>query len=338
MSSLATPARLAAALACSAALAAHAARPLYHVEAYDPQVTNDSLTAISANGIAAGQATFPTTKPGESDAVTFANGRYRLVDPNPGDYEGASVFGVNSAGTTVGWAWPDPDGEAVTWDAAGRMTHLPGGATDVQGINDAGQVIGTTQNQQATIWDADGTPTLLAPLGSPTTKGYAVNASGWATGAIWVASDTSHPFLYKDGRLTDLGTLGLHGMGYAINDLGEVAGVAYFGPTWASAHPVWWDGTNWHDLVGLGGKGASAQGINHQGTIVGWSKLKNKPRSAAFVYTGGKMYQLDKCLDAATAPGWRLSSANAINDAGVIVGVGYFDGAQHGFVATPVAE
>ncbi len=99
-----------------------------------------------------------------------------------------------------------------------------------------------------------------------------------------------------------------------------------------------------------------AAGINNSGSVVGFSSnqppdftlqlagLFYPPGSNyhAFLYTGGKMYDLSKQL--VNGAGWQLSFATAINNAGQIVGTGLFEGAggagsgtvQRAFLLTPV--
>jgi uncharacterized protein (TIGR03437 family) len=96
-----------------------------------------------------------------------------------------------------------------------------------------------------------------------------------------------------------------------------------------------------------------ATGINNSGSVVGFSNtqppnftlhlaaLFSPPASNyhAFLYTGGKLYDLSKQL--INGAGWQLSFATAINNAGQIVGSGLFQGSdgttvQRAFLLTPV--
>ncbi len=58
-------------------------------------------------------------------------------------------------------------------------------------------------------------------------------------------------------------------------------------------------------------------------------------RGAAFVYQNGQMIDLNTWLPANS--GWHLDEAWSINDAGVIVGVGSYNGLEEGFMLTPDA-
>jgi uncharacterized protein (TIGR03437 family) len=94
--------------------------------------------------------------------------------------------------------------------------------------------------------------------------------------------------------------------------------------------------------------------INNSGSVVGFSNSKppdftlhlaaffDPPASNyhAFIYTGGKMYDLTKQL--VNGAGWKLSFATQINNAGQIVGTGLYEGSdgatvQRAFLLTPLA-
>ena len=55
-----------------------------------------------------------------------------------------------------------------------------------------------------------------------------------------------------------------------------------------------------------------------------------------FLHSGGTMLDLNDLIDPAS--GWLLSSASDINEAGWIVGTGYIDGEEHGFLLIPIPE
>lgn len=79
---------------------------------------------------------------------------------------------------------------------------------------------------------------------------------------------------------------------------------------------------------------AVAFDINGSGQIVGTSQFQNLPVVYhAFIYENGEMKDLDKLIGCNT--GWRLDEANAINDSGVIVGKGIFNGEIRSFMLTP---
>jgi probable HAF family extracellular repeat protein len=72
-------------------------------------------------------------------------------------------------------------------------------------------------------------------------------------------------------------------------------------------------------------------GINDSGVVVGQSTFGNTYH--AFVYTGGKMKDLNKLITAGS--GWTLIEADSINASGQIVGMGMHNGQEHGYLLTP---
>jgi probable HAF family extracellular repeat protein len=86
------------------------------------------------------------------------------------------------------------------------------------------------------------------------------------------------------------------------------------------------------DLPGTinGSPSSVANGINNNGKVVGTSNNR------AFLWTKDLRIQDLNSLTDQTGSGWTLYSANAINDAGQIVGYGDHNGASHAFLLTPV--
>lgn len=327
--------RLAAtALACLAVLSAHAAKPPhYHLAPVSSSQGESDWSAINASGLTAGWSIFA----GDQRAAVLKDGVATPLDTTA-DVD-SEATALNGAGDIVGFTISsDPyTWTPVKWGADGSVTKLAGGFAQVAaatGINDAGQI---TINDSGTAWLwHDGKLKQLPTLGGSLTDANAINAKGWITGRSTTAEGVGHAFVYKNGTMTDIGTLGLNAEGRAINAAGHVAGISYFGATIASQHPFWWDGSALHDLGSLGGKGALALGINAHDVIVGNSARKGSTVRHAFVYTGGRMYDLNTLLDESGA-GWELVVAEGVNDAGQIVGRGQFSGAMQGFVLTPVA-
>jgi probable HAF family extracellular repeat protein len=71
---------------------------------------------------------------------------------------------------------------------------------------------------------------------------------------------------------------------------------------------------------------SAAYGVNRFGQVVGWAQ-NNSGASRAFLYIpggGGTMIDLNTLLPSGS--GWVLIGARSINDAGVIVGTGTYNG------------
>jgi probable HAF family extracellular repeat protein len=129
------------------------------------------------------------------------------------------------------------------------------------------------------------------------------------------------------------------GRAAAINDSGLVVGTMGEDPsTQTFAHAFLYDGTSVQDLGTLGGGlRSSASDINGSGQVVGSSWLSTVETSLyrpelyhAFLWEDGPgMRDLNALV---AAPGWVLTSATAINDAGDIVGSAIFEGQVHGYL------
>ena len=124
----------------------------------------------------------------------------------------------------------------VIWKE-GRIEELPtlSGDTTGQGfgINDRGQVVGSTGNClngiHAVLWQ-NGTVIDLGNLGGTNPGldvGFGINTHGQVVGRSDLPGDTTfHAFLWQNGVMTDLGTLPGHfsSEGQSINDKAQMVG------------------------------------------------------------------------------------------------------------------
>jgi probable HAF family extracellular repeat protein len=152
--------------------------------------------------------------------------------------------------------------------------------------------------------------------GAPYAIAYAANDNNEVVGESNTANAT-HAFLYSNGVMTDLGTLGTlngYSSAHAINRLGHVVGEASLANV-SVIHAVLYSGGNKTDLGVLGGNYSNARGINNSDVIVGESDVVSQgvTNVHAFTYTNNVM------LDLGTLGG-AYSSAAGINDNGVVVG------------------
>ena len=90
-------------------------------------------------------------------------------------------------------------------------------------------------------------------------------------GYAWITGDTTrHAFLYSNGSLTDLGTLGgAHSYALGINNSGEMAG--YSNTSGSAEHAFLHSNGSMTDLGTLGGADSAAFGINDSSQVVGWA-------------------------------------------------------------------
>ena len=144
--------------------------------------------------------------------------------------------------------------------------------------------------------------------------------------------ETSAQPLYK---VQDLGTLE-DSSSYAegINDAGKVVGGSYTNADGGWFHAFLYSGGQMSDLGTLGGSDSNAFDINDADKVVGISSTSEAFTYHAFLYSDGVMRDLNGLIPANS--GWTLTSAEAINGNGNIVGYGYNpDGQQHAFLLTP---
>ncbi|HKW64886.1 MAG TPA: hypothetical protein VJN89_20190 [Candidatus Acidoferrum sp.] len=153
------------------------------------------------------------------------------------------------------------------------------------------------------------TVTDLSTLaGSNSAKVADINKSGQIVG-----TSANHAFLWSNGVMTDLGTLGGSvSMAYSINDSGVVVGAASAAS--GEMHAFVWQNGVMKDL-GVAGETSSARGINSKGDIVGVAYSKNV-RGGAVLWSGGQRQSLGDL-----GPSGSGSTAISINDKGQVTGV-----------------
>ncbi len=236
------------------------------------------------------------------------------------------------------------------------MVNIGGTESGAAGINDSGQVAAGAYvpappiaGTRAFLYSGypGGTWTELPNLGGGIGYANAINSSGQIAGTSYVSDadgGVEHAFLFGNGVVTDLGTLGGPRLSAAtgINDRGDVVGLSLLtgnnsNSSFAGAHAfLYAAGGSMLDLRTLGGSTSRANAISSYGEIVGES-LTGTGADHAFLYANGAMIDLNTLLPPNS--GWVLEAANAINDSGQIVGYGINpNGQTHGFLLNTAPE
>jgi probable HAF family extracellular repeat protein len=263
-----------------------------------------NANAIANNGLIVGFA--QNVDPTKTHATLWKNGT--PIDLGTLGGAKSNAFDLTEDGRVVGQAhipgtplvthaflWHDDNGNGVS--DPGEMKDLgtlPGGTfSTAQGINSAGQIAG-----------------YAAPSGNT----------------------PEHAFLYENGQMKDLGTLGgSDSKAYAINEKGYIAGSSLLADG-VTRHAFLYVRKSFKDLGTLGGLTAEAFGLNDLTQVVGTS-LTSAGVAHAFLWTNGTMFDLNTLFP---GTGWVFTEAHGINAAGQIVGVGVSPNLEtHAFLLTP---
>jgi len=169
------------------------------------------------------------------------------------------------------------------------------------------------------------TVTDLGTLGGAS-EAFAISNNGKVAGRFSTGMSTYQAFLWEDGVMRGLGTLGGDSSeAYGVNDDGQVAGISKLGNGYTAAFR--WDNGAMQNLGTLGGQSSGAYAINNAGQVAGWA-LTNGYEMHAFLWNGGMM-------DLGVFSGGNSSFAYAISDSGQVAGWGkigtYPDIDEHAF-------
>ncbi len=296
---------------------------------------SSAVAWISTNGLIVG-----TSQNGETDPLDPGSPRYfpqnravlwrdgNIIDLGTlaeGGYE-SEAESVNSSGQVVGVATNTvPDAYALfQWSS--QFNHFDPYPYPYQ--------------ERAFLWQ-NGVMTDLGTLGTGTDAwAMAINERGQVVGISYTSATpnqvvtpcvfygsgafipTQDPFLWENGKMTDLGTLGgTCGFPSWINSRGLVIGVSDLAGDQAQHAFLWTKARGMQDLGTLGGSNSAASLTNDFGEVVGGSYLAGDIQLDAFLWNG-------KMLDLGALNG--CSYAFAINNSGQVVGNWGSNGCEQG--------
>jgi probable HAF family extracellular repeat protein len=231
-----------------------------------------------------------------------------------------------------------PEVDAVVWKH-GQITNLGtfgGNESSAAALNNRGQVVGLTTNaipdafsgfgtqERAFLWE-NGTIQDLGTLGTGTDAAASfVNEGGQVAGGSFTNTTpnpttgipTLDPFLWENGTLIDLGTLGgTFGVPSFLNNRGQVVGESNLAGDVIS-HPFLWTKPGpMQDLGTFGGSTGGASWINDAGEVIGSAFYPGDVMFHGFLWRHGVK------TDLGTVDGDLCSFPRYINSKGQIVGL-----------------
>lgn len=262
---------------------------------------------------------------------------------------GGSAADINNSGTIVGrygsgsgTPLPGPGvpfGRGFVWDSINGRRDIglePVGNTQAVAINDAGQVVGTSEVlttvniegeqhelfiPRAFIWDETSGIRDLGDLGGFGAFANDVNSQGQVIGYADNPDGFTRAFVWDEfSGIRELPTLGQTSQAVAINDLGQVLGFDF-----GTGSVIW-------DLnTGLRQDVAGGIDLNNLGQILGGTV----GNPTIFDPIDGTANLLDLIADDS---GWMLELVYALSNESEIVGYGRINGELRGFLMTTVPE
>lgn len=264
----------------------------------------------------------PTDTAGGPDggAPSFAASATGIKALNLGGYP-SRAFGINENGLIGGSV--DGNGIATVWSAPGAFAVVgPGLFSHFNDINDRGEAVGYWNAGGGTIhavrWTQEAGFQDIGTL-RPGSYSYAqsVNNLGQVVGNDQQGGQ--RPFLWSPSSgMVALAILpgSINGIAFDINDAGTVVGESHAELSGINHAILWTSSGAVMDLGSLGGRVSTAYGINSSDQVVGWSMVASEVHHA-FIWS-----QSTGMIDLNTwgAPCAGASEAEAINDAGAVVG------------------
>ena len=302
-----------ACLFCSSSFISHAFQwrnGILHDLGALPGANSSGANWIADSGLTAGFSETDETDPSpflpgplvgirQMHAVLWKDGHITDLGTLEGGYESVA-FAVNSRGQVAGGGFntvPDPfsflgtQQRVFLWQngvmedlgtLGGPDAGLVGSFKGNVEMNESGQVVACSYTN-STVNPITGTPTV-------------------------------DPFLWENGAMIDIGTLGgTSGCAVYLNNRGQVVGYSNVAGD-LTFHPFLWERGIMKDLGTLGGTFGFANWINDAGEVTGGATILGDRALHAFSWKNGIM------TDLGTLPGDVVSQPQAVNSRGQVVG------------------
>jgi len=262
---------------------------------------------ISPNGLIAGISQIAESDPSipggppEVRAVLWQNGVPFDLGVFPEGGFDTLASGVNSRGQVAGWGLNEISDDFSLAAPGFFTTETRGFLWEHGAVKDLG-----------TLGGSDAFATNLNERGQIAGMSYVNSTPNEITGI-----PTQDPFLWENGVMLDLGTLGgTFGTTSGLNERGEVIGQSNLAGNQASHPFLWTKSVGMQDLGTLGGNTGVTNWINDSGDIAGKADLAGPlPQNHdAVLWRHGAM------IDLGTLPGDACSNAYYVNARGQVVG------------------
>jgi probable HAF family extracellular repeat protein len=224
------------------------------------------------------------------DAFLYNRGHLTDLGPQKTPFVMAGDVSINASGTISGLSGPGLDAFILRRGARIDIGSLAGLGSIARDINKQGQVVGFSTTAVHAATTLSSRPTV-----------------------------TFHAFLYDQGTMHDLGTLGgMNSEANFINDRGLAVG---YSETADGAIHAFLDGSGkMADLGTLGGRNSNAGAINNRGDVVGTAQT-GASVSHGYIDRHGRMIDLNGLIPANS--GIVITNAEDINNRGEIAAEGY---------------
>lgn len=305
--------------------------------------TNSSAKAVNAKNEVTGELNQGMQS---SHAFFYSRGKMTDLGTLPGCTDSVGNA-INNGGWVVGGATNAAQSACAFRAHQDTLEDItvPGSANSVSSaINSAGQIVGdavTGDGESHAFLAADGHVMLLKMLVKGKTdwklrEANAINDHGDIVGSGLIGS-VRHAFLFHDGAVTDLNQFQTRDSEWVleqadgINDKGDIVCV---GRHEQSSHVFLYQEGKMTDLGGLPDYPNLIEAhLNNREEVVGQAETASGTQQCAFLYAHGKLIDLNHTLPASLH--WSLEEAAGINDSGVIVGTGEWEGKDRAFLLLP---
>jgi probable HAF family extracellular repeat protein len=153
---------------------------------------------------------------------------------------------------------------------------------------------GAKADASAADQKAEATLTDLGTLGGDESVAYDLNERGRVVGKSQTASGEWHAFVWEDGSMRDLGSLGGESCACATNEKGEIAGYSYLKGSSGPCRAVRWSAEGEMTTLGWLKDWVEHRGgaITESGMVLGWAAGEDGSQSAALMWAKEKPVEL----------------------------------------------